>query len=201
MLHTDENFSSRVEEAVAELAQRTDAEVVVVVTERSGTYRDLAAAAASVATLVGLLVLMALPHAIHPALVPIDLLMIWCVSAWLANDRRLVRLISTARRRKDQVHRAAAAEFHIEAVHSTPRRTGLLIYVSALEGRVEVVADVGLEARIPRGRWGTAAHEFATDDLEHFLAGLRRVGEVLAEHVPPTEGKQVDLANAPRIRT
>jgi uncharacterized membrane protein len=82
----------------------------------------------------------------------------------------------------------------------TPRRTGLLVYVSGWEGKVELIPDVGLEARIPRALWGKAAQNFAHDDLDHFLAGLAAVGELLAEHVPHTDGQRVDLANTPRIR-
>ncbi len=72
--------------------------------------------------------------------------------------------------------------------------------VTWLELCVEIISDVGLEAKIPQGRWATAASEFSHDDLEHFVAGLKKVGDVLAECCPPTEGKKVDLPNAPRVR-
>lgn len=201
MIHTDERFNQRVEEEVGRLEQRTDAEVVVVAAERSGTYADVAQRAASAVTLLVLIVLMALPHPIHPALVVVDLVAVWLLTAWLCNGHVVIRRLSSSARKREQTAELAAAEFHREAVHATPRRTGLLVYVSALEGRVELIPDVGLEARIPRALWAEAVEEFSHDDLEHFLAGLRRVGELLAEHVPNAEGKPVvDLPNAPRVR-
>lgn len=200
MIHTDQRFSARVEEEVARLEASTDAEVVVVAAARSGTYRDAALIGASVAALALLVVLMLLPHPIHPVLVVVDLILVWGIAAWLLDGPVALRRLVGAARQQAQVEEAAAAEFHREAVHATPRRTGLLIYVSALEGRVELIPDVGLEERIPRALWADAVAEFAHDDLEHFLAGLRRVGDLLARHVPPHEGETVDLPNAPRVR-
>jgi len=200
MIHANAQFSDAVERAVADIEALTDAEVVVVAAERSGHYRDLAAAGATGLALVALLAMMAVPLEISPFMVVVDLIGVWLVAAWLANGRWAIRRLSSANRREQHVREAAAAEFHREAVHATPERTGLLIYVSALEGRVEILADLGLEGRIPRGRWAQAATEFSHDDLDHFIAGLRRVGAVLAECCPPTEGEKVDLPNAPRVR-
>ncbi len=200
MIHANEKFSDAVEKAVSEIEELTDAEVVVVAAERSGHYRDLAAVGASGLALIGLVVMMAVPFEVSPFMVALDLGMVWVLAAWLANGQWAIRRLASSDRRDAHVREAAAAEFHREAVHATPGRTGLLIYVSALEGRVEIISDVGLEAKIPRGKWAKAATEFSHDDLDHFVSGLKRVGAVLAECCPPTEGKKVDLPNAPRIR-
>lgn len=200
MIHADRTFSERVESAVAALEERTDAEVVVVAAERSTSYRDVAivlGAMASLAVFVGLLVL---PWPVHPLFAIADVTTVFLLVAWAANGHPISARLAGTARRDEAVQRAAAAEFHLEAVHGTPRRTGLLVYVSGWEGRVELIPDVGLEARIPRALWGQAAQAFAHDDLEHFLRGLEAVGNLLAEHVPHTDGQRVDLANAPRIR-
>ncbi|RME25398.1 MAG: hypothetical protein D6798_09055, partial [Deltaproteobacteria bacterium] len=96
--------------------------------------------------------------------------------------------------------------FHQELVHATRNRTGLLIYVSALEKQVLVLPDVGLDARVPRAEWNGLAWGPASDphhphDLDHFLAGLRAVGEILARHVPALDDNPDEIANAPRIRS
>jgi putative membrane protein len=201
MIHANERFSDAVEQAVTTLETLTDAEVVVVSAERSGHYRDLAAAGATGLSLIALIGMMAVPFHVSSFMVVIDVIGVWLLSAWLANGKWFIRRLSSADRRDSQVREAAAADFHREAVHATPDRTGLLIYVSALEGRVEIIADLGLEAKIPRGKWAQAVAEFSHDDLEHFLAGLERVGAVLAECCPATEeGKKIDLPNAPRVR-
>lgn len=200
MLHTDARFSEAVERAVEALEKRTDAEIVVVASERSGHYRDVAMFAASTLSFVLLLVLLFAPFDVHPASVPIEIGLTWLIGAWLFNGRHPLRVLAPRRRQIEQVRLAAHAEFHREAVHGTPNRTGLLVYVSGLEGRVELVPDAGLEGRIPRGVWAKATQEFSHDDLDHFLAGLQAIGEVLAEHVPALEVDEIDLPNAPRIR-
>lgn len=200
MLH-DDRFSKSVEEEVGRIEQRTDAEVVVVAAPRSGNYADVAQLAASVLTLLVLIGLLAMPQTIRPFSLVLDLLIVHGLGVWLFSRPWALRFLTSNSRRQEQVERAAAAEFHIEAVHATPRRTGLLVYVSALEKRVELIPDLGLEERIPRGEWAKAVEAFTHDDLDHFLSGLRAIGEVLARHVPPAEGAVVELPDAPRVRS
>src|SRR5690606_9122353 len=146
-------------------------------------------------------VLLFVPWTIRPIFLVVDLALVYLAAAWLLDAPRVVRWLTSEARRRRQVADAAAMEFHREAVHATPRRTGLLVYVSALEGRVELVPDLGLEERIPRGLWTRAVEAFSHDDLDHFLLGLRQVGEILAAHVPPAEGRVVELPDAPRVRS
>ena len=200
MVHADTRFSEAVAAKVGELEQTTDAEVVVVAAERSGTYRDMAQMLGGLTSLVTLGVLVLLPWTVHGVLVVFDLALVWGLVAWLASGHRLSAHLAGAERRQAQVRQAAAAEFHLEAVHATPRRTGLLVYVSAWEGIVELIPDVGLEARIPRGRWVEATQHLTTDTLDGFLAGLDAVGSVLAEHLPSSGPRDVTLPDAPRIR-
>jgi len=200
MIHADQRFSEAVEQAVGQLEERTDAEVVVVASERSGSYRDLAYGLGATASFATFLALLALPFPVHPLFATADLLGAFFVVSWLATGTPLLARLAGGARCESQVRRAASAEFHLEAVHATPRRTGLLVYVSAWERRVELIPDVGLEAVVPRAEWSKASREFAHDDLDHFLGGLQAVGDLLAEHLPRTEGQRVDLPNAPRVR-
>ena len=200
MLHADHRFHSAVADKVAQLEKRTDAEVVVVAAARSGEYRDLAQICGAVAAVLTFVVLVALPVTIHPALAVVDIAFTFVVVSWALTGHRSSTWLASTERKLAQVRTAAAAEFHLEAVHATPQRTGLLVYVSAWEGQVELLLDVGLEARIPRGRWTEAIRQFSAGDLPSFLAGLDAVGEVLAEHVPRTGSRKLDLDDAPRIR-
>jgi len=198
MLHTDARFNETVATVVGEVESRTDAEIVVVAAERSGNYRDLARTGAFVCALLTLFGVMAVPFDVPAAMVFVDLLVSYALFAWLLGGRLPTRWLSSTARRRAQVGAAAAMEFHLEAVHATPRRTGLLVYVSALEGEVRLLPDVGLEEKIPAGLWHQARFG---EDLDSFVAGLREVGELLATHVPDVDGAEVvDLPNAPRVR-
>ncbi|MEN0061868.1 MAG: hypothetical protein AAGA48_06925 [Myxococcota bacterium] len=200
MLHADDRFRAAVATKVAELERKTDAEVVVVAATQSGNYRDLAQVGGAVAALITFVVLLALPVTIHPVLAIVDLAFVFIVASWGLTGHRASTWLASADRKLNQVRQAAAAEFHLEAVHATPLRTGLLVYVSAWEGEIELIPDVGLEARIPRGKWGDALGHCSSSDLTAFLSGLDAIGELLAEHVPHTGARKLDLDDAPRIR-
>jgi putative membrane protein len=200
LLHTDERFHRSVEEAVTRIEKLTDAEIVVVAASRSGSYRDVSFAAASVVCLLTLILLVAIPYSIDPWLLILDLVVSWGLAAWVASGHLFVRLLTSNKRRSHQVKTAAMAEFHRESVHATPQRTGVLIYVSGLEGQVQVLPDLGIQGRIPGPLWTRATQDFAHADLDHFVAGLDHMGELLGEHVPALEEDLVDLPNAPRVR-
>jgi putative membrane protein len=207
MLHTNARFSEAVEAEVGRLEADTDAEVVVVAAPRSGSYRDLALAfGLAVAWLLLLLVLFS-PFPFQPAWIPLELPALVVLATWAAHRRPgLLRLLAGPRRRKAQVDAAADATFHQEVVHGTQGRTGLLIYFSALEQRVVLRPDLGLDARVPGAewnaiRWGSGADPHTCHDLDAFLQGLRAVGQVLARHVPPTGSNPNEISDAPRIRT
>ena len=196
----EDRFHQAVAARVDEIEGRTDAEIVVVTARRSGSYRDLAMAAGAVAALATFGLLLAIPWVVHPVLAVADLALAFGLVTWLVDGRAALVRLASQRRRREQVRLWAEAEFHREAVHATPRRTGLLIYVSAAERRVELVPDVGIEARVPGAAWLEATIQLSASDLDLFLRGLDAVGAILAEHVPPVGERGVELENAPRMR-
>lgn len=206
MLHTDDRFVETVSATVAEIESSTDAELVVVAAGRSDSYALASAMVGAAVAWLALLFLLFSPFSFSGAWMPLELPMVGGLAAWLAHrSPGLLRLIVPAGARRAAVDRAAAAAFHEEAVHGTRNRTGVLIYVSALEDRVVVLPDGGIDARVPGGewnalRWGAKPDARAPGDLEHFVAGLRAAGAVLARHVPPHGDNPNEIPDAPRVR-
>lgn len=206
MLHTDEAFVDAVSAAVAEIEETTDAELVVVAAGRSGRYGVFAALVGVLVAWLALLFLLFSPFHFSGVWMPLELPLVGGVAAWAAHrSPALLRLLVPKARQRAAVDRAAAAAFHEEAVHGTRNRTGVLIYVSALEDRVVVLPDGGIDARVPRGewnalRWGGKADPLAPGDLAHFLDGLRAAGTVLARHVPALGDNPNEIPDAPRVR-
>jgi uncharacterized membrane protein len=202
LLKGDAAFATRVEQAVAAIEARTDAEVVVVAAPRSGSYRDVAFAAASIVSFLALVLAIYAPFAFAPWALVLELVGVWAGSAWVFSSPTVLRWLLHPGRRRRHVRSAALAEFHQEAVHATPRRIGVLVYASFLEQEVELVPDVGLEGLIPGGVWIEVRARFADHTLDGFVAGLEALGERLASAVPASEaGPGVELSDAPRIRT
>jgi putative membrane protein len=201
MMQADAAFAVCVEQAVARIEKRTDAEVVVVVAPRSGSYRDVAMLWASVGTLALLVMVLFVPWSFPPLLVVVDLAVSWAILAWLASAAPFLRLAAGTDRARAQVEAAARAEFVAEAVHGTPGRTGVLVYLSLLEDRVVVLPDLGVGGKVAPGVLEPAVAAIRTTDGDAFVRGLEALGEVLATHVPHTDQSDaVDLPNAPRIR-
>ncbi len=190
------------------LEASTDAEIVVVASPRSGSYRDLSLLVGLVLAWAALAFVLFSPFHFSGVWLPLELPLMVFLGSWAAErSPGLLRRLAGRGRLDLQVQRGAAEAFHAEAVHATRSRTGILVYVSALEDRVVVIPDLGLERVIPDAswhdlRWGDGAHRDEPGDLDHFLAGLDAVGAVLAERLPALEGDNPDeIANAPRIRS
>jgi putative membrane protein len=207
MLHLDKDFATAVETVVGKIETKTDAEVVVVAAPRSGSYRDLALLVGAAAAWLTLVFVILSPFHFSGDWLPVEVPLVGLVFAWLADRSPglLGRLAKRARQREQVLH-AAHAIFHEEAVHGTKRRNAVLVYVSALENRVELLADSGLEAVMPLAelhtlRFGTATDPHAPGTLDEFVAGLRLLGERLARYAPAVEGDNDNvIPNAPRVR-
>lgn len=200
MMKHDARFSEAVTAAVTAIERTTDAELVIVAATRSGTYDDVSARGAGLVALAAGLALIASPLHVALGFWALDVLLV----AWIAQRalRRptAVRLLTREARRREQVRAAAEREFVREAVHGTPNRTGVLIYVSALEGLVEVVPDLGVDGKVPQAELADARSKLDPTSVESFVAGLHTLGTVLTQRVPSQpDSDAFDLPNEPRV--
>lgn len=200
MVQSDPRFAEAVAAAVADIERRSDAEVIVVASPRSGAYNDIPWRVALGATYFTLALLVWLPTPFNPDWFLADCGVAALLAAFVA-DRipAFTRAVAGTTRMTAQVREAAEAAFAAENVHGTRGRTGVLVYISGFERQVRVVADHGVLGRIPPAR--LAALSIQADSLDHFLAGLSAVGDVLAEALPARDGDNPNEApDAPRVR-
>jgi len=92
-----------------------------------------------------------------------------------------------------RVRRRAVAVFKAAAERRTVGRTGVLIYLSMAERRAEIVADDAILQVTDETTWGDAMAALLADVKDGrvgdgMVAAIERVGEVLAEHFPRTDG-------------
>lgn len=75
------------------------------------------------------------------------------------------------------VHRRAMLAFVEEEVFKTRDRTGILLYISLFEHRVEVVGDEGINAQVSADEW--------TDVVAHIIKGIKekRATDALIEAI------------------
>jgi putative membrane protein len=180
---------ARVREAIAEVERQTSAEIVVAVRHVSGRYRDVDYAVGGLAALVALAVFLYHPEPFDFTFFPLELCAIAAIAALAsAYTPPLGRLLSARRVLDAAVHDAARAWFVDRGVTRTVGRTGILVYLSALERRVEIVTDVGVDEEKLGAPWKQAKQKlsdaFAQGALDTFVEALRGLGPILAETLP-----------------
>ena len=116
--------------------------------------------------------------------------------------RTRLSLWSSARARHFVVHRdkrtSALTCFRVGAQARTTGHTGILIYLSMAERRAEIIADEAIASKVAPEVWGDAMHALLTEIRkghvgDGMVAAIRKVGAVLAEHLPRAADDQNEL--------
>jgi len=113
---------------------------------------------------------------------------------------QIKRLLASKSRIADAVHTLALASFTEHGLHYTRDHTGILILVSLLEHRVEVLADRGINAKVETGTWQEIV-KILTDGLktnqacDAYCKAIERCGEILASHFPRQPDDKDELPN------
>jgi putative membrane protein len=179
--------------AVEAIEAQTAAEIVVCLRGASDHYREADYLFGFAASLAALVTMLFVERSFVLASFPVGLVAAFLAgtlaSAHVAQIRRL--LVFPARKRA-AVHLAARAAFHDQGVSRTQHRTGVLLYVSMFERRVEVLPDVGVEGAHlgPDFRAAVTRLEGClapSPDLDRFLAAMRALGPILGAALPRGE--------------
>ncbi len=145
-------------DAIEAVEARSRAEIVVVVRPVAGDYLGPDLIIANLAALGTLAFLLCSPWEfalywffIQPAL------MVPAVVAVLRAAPDLRRLYLRDARREDATRQAAAAAFFQKGIRNTRERTGVLVFVAVAEQKIEILADAGITAQLPKTAWREAA--------------------------------------------
>ncbi len=100
-----------------------------------------------------------------------------------------------------EVKEKALVSFIEQGLHETRDRTGVLILISLFEHRVQVLADSGINEKVPEHTWEDIV-EIIIDGLKSGTAceatckAIEQCGELLQEHFP---GKDDDTDELPNL--
>jgi len=200
----DQAASENIARAVRDVEKATDAEVVIVVRGRSGSYRHADYLFGALLAFVGLLFVLFSPFDFHTYWVPFDVALLFAVGAFGSSKSDTIRrLLTTDGFRTKAARAGAAAMFYEAGIANTHAENGLLIYLSLLERKMEVIADRGILKAVPPLKWNHSAFELKEVaqkcEPEDLINALRNLGAVLAEHLPATGENPNELADGPRI--
>jgi putative membrane protein len=201
-----------VTEAVARAEQLSDGEIVTIVAQKSDSYHDAALHFAVLAMLLVPAALAAVPQSLIDKVAALFLgwnaelsratamvgLLVLLALAFLIVRLALAYMplrmaLTPAATKNRRVARRALEYFRVGAEKKTHGRTGVLLYLSLLEHRAEIVADEAIHSKVKPEVWGEAMAvlvEKVRDGKpgEGMALAIDRIGEVLATCLPKTLG-------------
>jgi putative membrane protein len=187
----------RITTAIRAVEARTTGEIVCVLAEQSADTGALPILLAALAAL-------ALPWLLVAfTMLPVLAILSWQIVVFLAVALVLclprVRVALIPRRaRRAMAFRVATEQFYTRAVSRKDDRSGILIFVSLAEHYARIIADDGIDARVPQAHWKGAVDALIARAREGrvadgFVAAIEMCGAVLAEHFPSTDGSLNEL--------
>lgn len=200
----DQSACDRLAECVREIERGTDAEIVIVVRARSGSYRHADYLCGALLAFVGLLFLLFAPFDFSHYSVAIEVALLFILGAYISSRSSSVRRLLTRKTyRADVVREGAAAMFYEAGIANTDAEMGVIIYLSLLERRLELIADRGVLKAAPPLEWNECLYELhragRRPQLETLLQALRNLGALLARVLPPTGENPNELPDMPRF--
>ncbi len=218
-LTMSEEDRAAVSAAVAAAEANTAGEIVTVIAPCSDAYRDVTLHYAVLTMLAVPVALALLPQgwidwasglllgwnpqwsrgALMSALA-VMLALAFLVGRLLFSWAPLLTALTPGATKSRRVRRRAVAHFRSACEGRTSGRTGILIYLSVLERRAEIVADEAIHAKVDGAVWGEAMAALI-DEVKAGRVGrgmamaVEKVGAVLAEHLPRSHGDQDELPN------
>ena len=200
----DEAAREALRNCVTEIEKSSDAELVLIVRARSGSYRHADYLFGSILAFAGLNFLLFSPVSFQVYWVAIDIAILFGLGAFLSSRSNIIRYLLTSRKhRKVAVRTGAAAMFYEAGIANTAAEMGVLVYLSLLERRLELIADRGVLKGMPALDWNRILFELRQagqkPEPETLLKGLRDLGDLLSQHLPATGENPNELPDMPRF--
>ena len=200
----DEAAQVSLTNCVQKIETTTDAELVLIVRARSGSYRAADFLFGALLAFAALVFLLFSPFHFHEYWVVIDVVLLFVSGAFVSSRSNSIRrLLTTKKFRNKNVRTCAAAMFYEAGISNTAAEMGVLIYLSILERRLELIADRGVLKGVNALEWNQVLfelHQAGTQAEPNALSeGLQHLGALLATCLPVTGENPNELPDAPRF--
>jgi putative membrane protein len=200
----DQSACQALSECIKEIEKTTDAELVVVVKARSDHYRQADYLFGALLALAGLLFLVFSPFNFNAYWFVVDVIALFAVGAYLSSRVQAIRRrLTRAKFRAEAVRKFAAATFYDAGIANTNAEMGVLVYLSLLERRLELIADRGVLKAVDPLEWNQRLFELhevgKNPDPESLQTAIKHLGTLLQEHLPATGENPNELPDMPRF--
>jgi putative membrane protein len=189
-----------IKQRIAEVEQKTAGELLVIAAARSSGYERPRALASALCTF-------ALAVAAHELAVRIPGLWVLCAQAplfvglyWLSGHSVFTRWLVPDELCRQKVSARAQQLFVAHGITETRDRSGVLVYLSEAEHRIEILGDRGVHERVGGEGWQRMVDSVVVaiqsgQAGKGVLAAIDAIGVVLAEHFPPRADDVNELAD------
>jgi putative membrane protein len=192
-----ESDKTRVTAAIRDAESRTAGEIFCVIARQSSDYRLVPVAWAAGVALAAPLPLLGLTNWSAPVVYLSQIIAFLLLAVALSHSGIKFRVVPR-QARHDRAHAEAMRQFYAQGIDKTNHRTGVLIFASAAERYVEVIADAGINEKVSPQVWDDALHVLVSAIKDGrpgdgFVVAIERCGAVLAECFPPGALKRDEL--------
>lgn len=190
----------RIEETIGEVEKHTAGEIVVMVTAKSAPYDDWRALLCGILTIATALLVYLFIPAIPGILVIAGQIPLAGFCFWLSGTSLVLRTI-VPNELKDRAVSARAQQLFIErGLTETRDRSGVLLLVSELERRVEILADRGIDSVVGTPGWHSHVDRVVEAIRSRRAADglcqvIRDIGQQLAQAFPVRPDDTNELSN------
>ena len=200
-----ENFLSkqeqeRIHQAVLEAESKTAGEIVPMIVASAARYTEIEVLGLIGGLLIGMIVEFLWSDPWASAYINLWPVVGAFTGFFLCRLAAVKRVMAPTQRMAEAVHALALAEFTEQGLHDTRDHTGILILVSLLEHRVEVLADRGISEKVEPGTWQEIVKTLTAGlkskyACDAFCQAIERCGEILAHHFPRQTDDPDELPN------
>ncbi|WP_447973629.1 TPM domain-containing protein [Nitrospira sp. Kam-Ns4a] len=192
----------RIREAVQAAERRTRGEIVPMIVPASARYREARHLAGLILAVVALTALLTLEYgwgrwgwaAHHPGWILVGVAAAYALGAALGGRPWAIRLLTSRERLAFKVRHRAELAFYEHGLQRTREATGILILVSLLERRVQILADRAINERVAPGTWDGLVGDLVRGikegrPAEALCRAIAACGDLLAAHFPARTGE------------
>lgn len=185
---------AQVGQAIAEVEQHTDAELVTVLARQADEYYYIPALWAALIALLSPGIVLLTPFWLDVAEVLLVQLVVFFVFAGLLRIPPILRRIIPTSVKQWRASNLARRCFLENNLHHTDGETGVLIFVSEAEHYVEIIADRGINNQVAADAWQHIVDDMTAAlaggaTLQGFLTAVQGCGKLLTEHFPATHDR------------
>jgi len=194
-----EHDQARIHQAVIEAERQTRGEIVPMVIERSARYREAQYRAGIGCAFLMLSTFLTVEwewmpwgwHATNAGWLLLSVIVAYGLGYWMGTFTPVIRLLTSHERMAYKVNIRAHQAFLEHGLHRTELGTGVLILISLLEQRIEVLTDHPILDQVPQQTWNDMVEVIRGgfqkgNTVESLCHAIATCGRVLAETFPAT---------------